>query len=555
MAWCNYSFCLFVLHCRFVADTNPLTLNERRNKIHFQIYLGLLILMAISLSTSKAMMSIVPGFLMVNWLAEGQFAAKMQRLKDRKSVALLVSVFLVYLLGLVWTNNLESGLRDVKIQLPLLVLPLVIGTSATLNYRQIKSVIYFFSAAVVVASFISIWVLLGFSGKIIQDTREMSLFISHIRFALLVNISIFSLGWFLEHPEKKSKLEKAILLVTMVWLAIFLIILKSATGWVVFLIVSSAVAAWKIFSMKNRILKIILGALLISVFAAPIVYIGSAIHQFYQIEKLPADLAAQKTNRGNLYAHDFNNRQMENGNYTFWFMNIEEMREAWNRKSKMAYDSTSASGFNQYVLIRYLTSKGLRKDAEGVNSLTENDIRNIENGMTNYRFENSFPFYKRIYQIIWEFDVYRKGGNPSGHSVTQRIEYYKIAFGIIGENFWFGTGTGGYAQAYKEKYDQNPFFKDQKYRQRSHNMFLSYWIDFGIIGLLYICFALFSPIFLEQKTKSYLVLVFMLIVFLSFLNEDSLNNHDAISFFAFLYPLFLYSNYEKPLESSEMKIE
>lgn len=507
--------------------------------------------MAISLSTSKALMSIVPGFLMLNWLIEGQFALKLQRLRERKSVLVIVSVFFVYLLGLLWTNDLKSGLHDVRIQLPLLVLPLVIGTSASLNYRQNKSVIYFFSAAVVVASFISVWVLLGLSGKTIQDTREISLFISHIRFALLVNISIFSLGWFFEHPEKKSMLEKAILLLTIVWLAIFLIILKSATGWVVFLVVASAIAAWKIFSLKNRILKIALGVFVVSVFAAPVVYIGSAIHQFYQTEKLPDDLSAQKTNRGNLYEHDFNNRQMENGHYTFWFMNVEEMREAWNRKSKMAYDSTSASGFNQYVLIRYLTSKGLRKDAEGVNSLTKNDIRNIENGMTNYRFENSFPFYKRIYQIIWEFDVYRKGGNPSGHSVTQRFEYYKMAFSIIGENFWFGTGTGGYAQAYQEKYDQNPFFKDQKYRQRSHNMFLSYWIDFGIIGLLYICFALFSPVLLEQKTKSYLVLVFLLIVFLSFLNEDSLNNHDAISFFAFLYPLFLYSNYEKPLISGQ----
>jgi len=28
------------------------------------------------------------------------------------------------------------------------------------------------------------------------------------------------------------------------------------------------------------------------------------------------------------------------------------------------------------------------------------------------------------------------------------------------------------------------------------------------------------------------------------MNEDTLNNHDAISFFAFFYPLFLYSRYE-----------
>jgi hypothetical protein len=77
-------------------------------------------------------------------------------------------------------------------------------------------------------------------------------------------------------------------------------------------------------------------------------------------------------------------------------------------------------------------------------------------------------------------------------------------------------------------------------------MFLSYWIDFGIIGLSYICFALFAPVFIERKTSHFLMMVFLMIVLLSFLNEDSLNNHDAISFFAFLYPVYLYSLIPNP---------
>jgi O-antigen ligase len=126
-----------------------------------------------------------------------------------------------------------------------------------------------------------------------------------------------------------------------------------------------------------------------------------------------------------------------------------------------------------------------------------------------------------------------------------------MAMQIIGENFWFGNGTGGYYVAYHAKYDQNKFFQEKDYRQRSHNMFLSYWIDFGLVGLGYICFALVAPIFWERKTKSYLLLVFFLIVLISFMNEDTLNNHDAISFFSFFYPLYLYSssisNPRKPL--------
>ena len=489
-------------------------------------------------------MSIFTGCLMLNWLIEGDFQLKLQGLKERKSILLFISVFLLYLIGLLWTNSRQWGMHDVKIQLPLLILPLVIGTSEALKEIQVKRIIYAFSAAVIIASLCSIFVLLGFSGKSIQDPREMSLFISHIRFSLLINISIFSLFWFFLKTEKTNILERTLLVLAMLWLTIFLVILKSATGWIVFLVVSSVVIFQNILSIKNARGRVLLLGVLLSIFLLPAIYIGYVIQQFYTIETIPSDLSLEKTSKGNPYMHDFNNKELENGHYTYLFINDDELREVWSKRSNINYDSTTASGYNHYVLYRYLTSKGYRKDGEGLEKLTDEDIRNIENGMTNYRFVNPFSFYNRIYQIIWEIDVYNKGGNPSGHSVTQRLEYYKMAIQIIKENFWFGNGTGGYYDAYQAKYNQNKFFQNKQYRQRSHNMFLSYWIDFGLIGMCYICFALTAPVFLERKTKSFLLLIFLLIVLISFMNEDTLNNHDAISFFAFFYPLYLYTKYE-----------
>ncbi|HEX7583434.1 MAG TPA: O-antigen ligase family protein [Prolixibacteraceae bacterium] len=516
-------------------------MNKLRQITHSQIYFGLLLAMAASLPMSKAIMSIIPGFLMFHWLIEGQFSLKLQRLKERKSLLLLISVFFLYLVGMLWTNSMQWGIHDVKIQLPLLVLPLVIGTSDDLNFAQVKKIIYVFSAAVIVASLCSIWVLLGFSGKVIHDPRQMSLFISHIRFSLLINISIFSMGWYLLNAEKKSLAERVILSLAIIWLSVFLVILKSATGWVVFLTVLSVIIFWSVFRIKKLVWRIVLLGILLSLFLLPTAYIVYVVHQFYDIETLPPDIVHVKTRNGNLYQHDFTNKQLENGHYTFLFMNQDELREAWNKRSLINYDSTSSSGFNKYVLFRYLTSKGYRKDAEGLEKLTAADILNIENGMTNYRFVNHLSFYNRIYEIVWETDVYRKGGNPSGHSVTQRMEYYKMAMQIIGEDFWFGNGTGGYYETFQAKYDQNKFFQAQKFRQRSHNMFLSYWIDFGLVGLVFICFALSAPVFLEHKSKSFLLLIFLLIVLISFMNEDTLNNHDAITFFSFFYPLYLYS--------------
>jgi hypothetical protein len=530
-----------------------LLLNKNRIIGFPQIYFGLLLGMAVSLPLSKALMSIFPGLLLANWIIEGQFPLKVQRLRERKSLLLLISVFLVYLLGILWTNSLKWGLHDIKIQLPFLVLPLVIGTSDALNYKQVKQLIYVFSAAVIAASFCSIFVLLGFSAKQIHDPRQMSLFISHIRFALLINISIFSMGWYLLNSEIKSFAEKGLLTTAIIWLSVFLVILESATGWVVFLVVLASILSGAIFRIRKMIWRAAFFVVLVSILLLPAIYIGYIVHQFYNIEQIPQNINSLKTSRGNLYSNELDNYQLENGHYAFLYIAADELRDAWNMRSKINYDSTSANGYNKYILIRYMTSKGLRKDFDGVSQLTDRDIQNIENGMTNFRFENPMSFYSRIYKIVWEIDTYRKGGNPSGHSVTQRLEYYKMAIQIINEHFWFGNGTGGYYEAYQAKYNQNKFFRENEYRQRSHNMFLSYWIDFGLIGMCYICFALAAPVFLECKTKSYLLMVFLLIVLISFMNEDTLNNHDAISFFAFFYPLFLYSKHETHNPEHETK--
>lgn len=516
----------------------------------FQIYFGLMLIMAVSLPLSKALMSITTGFLMLNWLIEGQFKRKIQLLKERKSIILFIAVFGVYLIGLLWTNSLKWGLHDLKIQLPLLVLPLVIGTSPSFNSTQVKRIIYVFSAAVIVASFCSMWVLLGLSGKQIQNLREISLFISHIRFALLINISIFSLGWYFIQADRTKFTEKLLLAAAIIWLIIFLFILRSLTGWVVFVIVLAVIAAAQIIRIKKSAWRVVFLSIFLSCIMLPVGYL-IYISQLFYPTSVPENITMERTKKGNHYDHDLKNKELENGNFIYLFLNEAEIREAWNQRSSLPYDSISPSGFNRFVLIRYLTSKGYRKDAEGVEKLTDNDIRNIERGMTNYRFDGASNIYVRIYQVIWELDVYRKGGNPSGHSVTQRLEYYKMAFRIIGQRFWFGHGTGGYYEAYQEEYDKNPFFQGDQYRQRSHNMFLSYWIDFGLIGLISICTALILPVFMEQKTRSFLLLVFLLIVVISFLNEDTLNNHDAISFFSFLYPLFLYSKYEKHLGTNK----
>lgn len=490
-------------------------------------------------------MSITPFLLLFNWLFEGRLKEKLDHFKSNPAIWMLPAIFGLYMVGLLWSDSLRWGLHDLKIQIPLLIFPLVIGTSEVLRFREIKIILQWFAGAVIIASICSVYVWLGFSGVEVRDVRDISLFISHIRFALLINIAVFSLLWLsfntkLQTPQK----EKIIYLGNALWLVLFLFVLQSATGIVVFVAVVGVLLLWLVFRIQHVVLRFFLFVFLMMIPVFIGAFLTRSINQFYQIESVSESELNEKTSKGNLYHHEPELKQLENGHFVYLFLAEAELREAWNHRSRFHFDSTYTEGYNKYVLYRYLTSKGLRKDAEGLAQLSDEDVANIEQGATNYRYTNKYSVGRRIYQIIWEFNEYQNGANPAGHSVTQRIEYFKIAVQVIRENFWFGTGTGGYYQAYQKKYDEHPFFSAPTYRQRSHNMWLSYWVDFGLIGLLFVCFAYTYPVWRQGKQRSFLLLTFSLIVLLSCINEDTLNNHDAITFFAFFFSLFLFANYE-----------
>jgi O-antigen ligase len=135
--------------------------------------------------------------------------------------------------------------------------------------------------------------------------------------------------------------------------------------------------------------------------------------------------------------------------------------------------------------------------------------------------------------------VFRKGGNPSGHSVTQRLLYLEAAAGIIRQHWLAGVGTGDILDAYHDYYRDTNSILTEKWRLRAHNQYLTFVVTFGIIGFLWIMLSFILPVFREDKWGNYFFIMFFLIGFLSMLNEDTLETHIGISFFAFFYSLFL----------------
>lgn len=522
-------------------------------EVHSKIYFVGLACLAASLPLSVFTTSLFEIVLATNWLLEGDFKSKWSKLRVRKSLWFFLSIYLVFLAGLVFTNDFAYAFHDLRIKLPIFVLALIMGLSEPITSKQFKWVILFFVAGVFASSLSSMAVLTGIIDFTYSDTREISLFVDHIRFSLLIDLAIFFLFYLILNPGMTNSVkERAFYTLLLCWLVIFLFILQAITGIVIFLVVG-IVLFWVYFhKVPTVVLRWTLAVFMIAGILIGLSIFARSINRFYKVEKIDRENIDQTTMNGNPYKHDFSQDYIENGHYIWLYFCEPELRKEWNLVSEIDYDSQDSLGNEiKYVIIRYLTSKGLRKDSAGMAELGLTDIRLIEQGKANYLHGKKFSLYNKMYLIIWQIDVFRKNGNPSGHSITQRILYLKAALEIIGDNFWRGVGTGDVKDSYSAYYQDIDSPLSERWRLRAHNQLLTFMLTYGIIGFIWILVGFLYPVYLEGKWNDYFMVVFLLVGFFSMLNEDTLETHTGVSFFAFFYSLFLFTRQKLKPDSLE----
>ena len=218
------------------------------------------------------------------------------------------------------------------------------------------------------------------------------------------------------------------------------------------------------------------------------------------------------------------------------------MQEAWSQRSNLPLEGITLNGEElEATLARYLTSKGLRKDAEGVAALTDVDVHNIEQGVANYNNWCHPGLRARLSSTLFEYNLYRRFNNPNGGSLSQRIEYTLASFHIIGQHPWFGVGTGDVPQAFQQAYDDIHSPLSEEFRFRAHNQYLAIAVAFGLVGLAFFLFVLLYPWFSSRKNHTYIYMVFLLIMLLSMFPEDTLETQAGASLFAFFTSLLLFA--------------
>ena len=497
------------------------------------LYLLSLCAFLVALPTSIALISCTAVALLIVWVLTGDFKTKWNRLIHNRGALLLMSIPLLYFIGLCFTHNFALGLQELNKSSYWFIFALVLGTSPPISSKNTCWLLGIYTLVVSIATGAALLKLFFTDTINFSDFREVT-WIDHIPFSYQISFVIWLIIYSIFNG-KHSLIQKSLLLILIIFLLVSLFSLKSFNGYLYFGVMSFSALLMIVWQTKKKALKFaFLGAAILILFF-PIFYVYHCVQKFYNTTEYNADEIEIFTSNGNKYLHDFDNKTKENGNYITLFICEEELMPLWNSHSKKQYDSKTSLGYPlSNVLIRYITSKGLRKDATGFAQLSQKDIENIENEIPNYIYaENKLSIYPRIYETIWELDQYKISKNPNEKTLAQRIELGNLAVDIIKKNIWIGIGLGNNVRAYEDVILESGSKLVSHASGSSHNQYLNYLIRFGILGTLYILGVLAYVFIIGRKNNSFLITIFFVSMLAVNFGEANWETFIGLNFFAF----------------------
>ncbi|PKP35851.1 MAG: hypothetical protein CVU00_00805 [Bacteroidetes bacterium HGW-Bacteroidetes-17] len=456
---------------------------------------------------------------------------------------MLGSLYLIFLTGFFRGGSFEYVLTDLRGKLPLLVFPLIIVGMPTLSKKKLNVLLLFFVAAVLSGTIFSAIELFG---RKFIEIRDISVFISPVRFGLMICFAIVILLGFIFVDKLQKQLTKMLFATLVLWFLFILIKLESGMGILILSILTVVFSIRELFKSGSIVLKIVFSSLLISSLIAVWIFINNELDHFYTTPKIEISQLEKTTTHGNAYLHDTINYGIEDGKYIGLYLCEDELKEAWEARSSYDFDGLDEKRQAlRSTLIRFLTSRGLYKDKEGVRQLTNEEIGFIEGGIANSNYIYKPGIRSRISKILFGYEVYQKTADPNGNSLVQRIEYWTASINIIKENFWWGAGTGNIPHEFEAQYNEMNSKLSQKNRMESHNQYLLVMISLGILGFIWFIFALIYPGIKTRAFSDYRYLAFLLIILISMLTEDTIETQTGVTFFAFFNTIFLLNSKDK----------
>lgn len=499
---------------------------------HYYLRITALVILVVGVALSNVLMSIGAIWIISNWLIEARFSAYGQRLRHRPEV-ILILIFLAYaILSIAWSDDFWYAFDDIRIKLPLLAIPLALGTGKPLEQN-----VFFFllSIFIGIVAYTGIW---NYAHHLAAgqdaDIRQMSRFISQIRFATLVNLALFATVYLV----LENKMRWFVAAPFLAFFTFYTVYAQVLNGYVLFLLLFVFTLIYAVVKIRLRLVKWTIVVLSLAFAVTGFFYIRQILKTYAGLDTYTFSELELYSANGNPYFHDTTNLITENGHYVWLYVQQEELEKEWNERSVIAYDSTDRKEQPMFgTLLRYLTSKNQRKDSVGVWSLSNEEVVMIENGCTGINMNGGLA--AKVHSFLFEYEMYKGGADPNGFSFLQRLEHLKAAREILKETWLFGAGIGDVDILFQDYYAKTHSRLLPENRLRAHNQFISVWIALGIGGLA-IVLAWFIVPLRHKAARDYFLWIVLLALGVAFAFEDMLETQAGATIFALFYSIAVF---------------
>lgn len=465
--------------------------------IHYYAHLFSLCLFVVGIVCSKFLMSMGILFGLLNLLIEGEYKLYFSHLKSNRFFISALVFYILHIVGMFWSDDLAYGFNDLKSKATLVVVPLIIIAKPLIFRKSYKLLMGLFILTLLVTSIIN-YVVYHFYGADFNftDARDMSLFNSHIRYAIMI---VFAIPLLYDLSLDNKRLRILLLLIAL-WFLFYTFSSQVLTG---IICLAAIVLALIIYPLLLHKKYFSLTFLLVSgILLCSLVYIGLKSNVTNQ--RLPT-------------------------------VNADGVEEAWEQRSELAYDGKDYRNQDlKYTLARFLASKKYPNNPIGVRSLSSKEVLAIEKGMA-HSAEMKGGLMGRIEGLRYQLSHM---SDPNGHSLLQRFEAWKVGFSIFKKSPIIGVGTGDLKNAFAEEYKALKTKLSKKNQIRAHNSFLTSAITFGVFGFLIFVYLLTSSGRIQIQRHNLSGFIFWTIMLVTFLFEDTLETQTGITMFAFFIALF-----------------
>jgi len=229
--------------------------------------------------------------MVITWLFEGDFVSKARRLtnsKHRQNILLFAGIYVLYMVGLLYTQNFSYGLFDLEVKMSLFIFPVI--------FSSVRKEVFSLSLAkkVLIAFVLGVFasMILCYSVAVINYINHgnieafyysrLSIFLHPSYLAMYVSFAIAILMYFSMTAWYKEKLWRALAISLVVLFELFIVMLSSKAGILGLGLVIALCASYCIFIEKRILRGILAGSGLFTAFIIFLMIFPTSASRFQQ---------------------------------------------------------------------------------------------------------------------------------------------------------------------------------------------------------------------------------------------------------------------------------